>query len=123
MSTWTNYKDHFEKIIKGHQAMLDSLDNLLLGQGHVVCFIDNGLVLPVNYKLDEFKRATECFATTLGKAHRWTKADAEKLAKGTKNGNNETPVALHIREALELDIAGLTKIIKEVEENESRTSV
>lgn len=98
-----------------HEVMLERLDNVLLGQGHVVCYVTNGAVMAMGYKTNELKEVIDCFITSLGRATRWTKNDAEKLANATKNGKGERPVAMHIREALELDIQRINESLKDLE--------
>jgi hypothetical protein len=98
-----------------HQAMLDRLQNCLLGQGFVV--ISGGMALKFDIAAD--RTATNPNTTPVTMAPRFTRRDAEMLAAAVTNGKGEHGKAVHVRDALAEQIKNQTMVIEMIEKRQA----
>jgi hypothetical protein len=112
----SNYIATIEASIADHERALRLTDNTLLGQGHIIQFKSGLAVSPILTPInDTQKRCDGVTIVQIPQAPRYDRDTAERLASAIRNGADEVPRAVHIREALEVYIDTMRKLVKDIQ--------
>lgn len=100
----------FRESLAEMQRSRESLENVLLGLGWIVKLSGMGTTYTIKNK-----HAENIQLTQIHRAMRFTKQDAETVAKNVQNGAGEKGIAIHIRPALDIAIDEMQQLIQHLE--------
>lgn len=112
----SNYIKTLNDSIVDHERALRMLDGVLLGQGHIIQFKSGLAVSPILTPINaNQKRCDGVTIVQIPQAPRFDRDTAERLASAIRNGADEVPRAVHIREALEVYIDTMRKLVEDIQ--------
>ena len=112
----TQYINTLNDSIADHERALRLTDNTLLKQGHIIQFKSGLAVAPILTPInDTQKQCDGVKIVQIPQAPRYDRDTAERLASAIRNGADETPRAVHIREALEVYVDNMRKLVKDIQ--------